>query len=462
MVSLGTLYAFFVLDAVLTISGSSIRLSIRKPEGGSGFSSSTLASTAEDLRALKERAAIIHQRIERDVAKKREADSAFEDFTDNPYTPRPPSAAARCWRTVESLPVTSPATDGVRESYGFASQYQHPAGSVRTSFRRRVGRGGRVMLDRISSAGAGRRILPRARIAGLSGEESEEEDADVAARRAERFRFDMDTANDFPTADEPTVVDDYAFVHMVRRAALLRPADVESLTIDGSYLEEAYRFASREPERHPPPQVINRLAPPRAALPTQAGGPGGIPVGAQSANAISSIMAAASQAHRVAQQQAQLKRTAAGSPQVQNGSPLSQTLPLSMPIQSGFASHNAGSPQPYGQQQRMPSGTNGATKPPFTVQQQQQILLQQQQMQQLQQQQLGQAPESRPSSATSHHSPSLLAQGLPQSPHSPGGVRPLLPIKRTSPFPPQALLPIAISNSPVGLPPNYNPFPQVS
>ncbi|KAM0792558.1 hypothetical protein ACM66B_005223 [Microbotryomycetes sp. NB124-2] len=299
-------------DVSSTVSG--IRLSIRKPDP-SNYSAASLTVSVDDLKLRKERAAAIQSRIDRDLQRKREADQSWDDWTDIAYVARVPATPARYWRTVEpvhgSMALSGP--HGKLEALGFANQYQPALGRVRTSFRRRVGRGGRVMLDRISPGlGRGGRKLDAAS-SSRSDSDAEEEDNDVIARRSERFRYDSDATFDFAMADEAPVIDDFELKHLLKRASLLRATDVESLSLDTSYLEEAYRWASQDPDKHaPPPQVVGR-PPPRPPLQSQAGmtlqGANGSPVAANAnAAAYGQAQLAAAQALRVAQQQQQLKR----------------------------------------------------------------------------------------------------------------------------------------------------------
>lgn len=307
--------------------------------------------SADDLKQRKERAAAIQQRIERDIQKKRENDQLWDDWTDLAYVARVPPTPARYWRTVEpvhgSMALNGP--NGKLEALGFANQYQPALGRVRTSFRRRVGRGGRVMLDRISPGlgRGGRRTLSLSQ----ESDNSDDEDEGASARRQERFRYDSDATLDFPTADEPAVIDDFELKHLLKRASLLRATDVESLSLDTSYLEEAYRWAAQDPEKHaPPPQVTGR-PPPRPPLPAQALGPGGMPLSvsngtnaaAGASAAYGQAQIAAAQALRVAQQQAQLKRQAAAANQDQlrrtpsQGSPQAQQSALPVQMTNGQA-----------------------------------------------------------------------------------------------------------------------------
>ena len=390
----------------------------------------------------KERAAAIAARMERDAQKKREADQLWEDWTDGAYVTRLPPTPARYWRAVEavggSMALNGP--QGKLEALGFATQYQPAVGRVRTSFRRRVGRGGRVMLDRIAPGvgrGPGARAPATSRFSDHSDDEDGEEDAQAAsiafARRQERFRYDSDASLDFPSVEEPTVIDDFELKHLLKRTTLLKPADVESLTLDSSYIEEAFRWAAQEPERHVVPPTVFGRPPPRPPIPAQPGGPGGIPMqvpGGPASAGYGQAQMAAAQALRVAQQQVHLKRQAGqvppegmrrtpstGSP----GQPPQQPLPMmpnGQPVQGqwnggdpknglvlppGFPNHiqqqlpnGLHLPQqrlPNGLVASLPNGANGLpatsrlSAPPFSnlqiaIQQQQQAALHQQQQQQ--------------------------------------------------------------------------------
>ncbi|GAA6053729.1 hypothetical protein JCM3770_003187 [Rhodotorula araucariae] len=256
----------------------SLRLSLRKTDLNV-LSPASLVLPLEELQARKQRNDLIHKQIERDLARKRQADAHWEDWTDAAFLSRPPPTPARFWRAVEpvpnSVPFNGPA--GRREALGFATQYQSPLGRVRTSFRKRVGRGGRILLDRIGPAKRGDVVdgLAVKRADGASDAEGAEEEEDewLAARRRERLRYDTDEGLDFVAADEPTLIDDYDLPYLLRRVALLKQADIESLSLDSTYLDEAFKHAALDPDRNTPaPVVIGRppQRPPLQMAPTQA------------------------------------------------------------------------------------------------------------------------------------------------------------------------------------------------
>ncbi|GAA5959561.1 hypothetical protein JCM21900_003197 [Sporobolomyces salmonicolor] len=432
-------------------SVGSLRLSIRKPDP-SNVSPASLVPPMEEHTARKARNEALMKQIERDLQRKRQNDQHWDDWSDSSYLARPPPTPARFWRTVEPTPNSIPFSTGKREALGFATQWQPPIGRVRSSFRKRVGRGGRILLDRIAPARRGddeppllsskRRLLP----AESDASDAEEEDEWLTARRRERLRYDTDVGLDFPAADEPALLDDFELRHLLRRVSLLKPTDVEALSIDSAYLDEAFRHAASDPDKHhPPPQVVGR-PPPRPLLQVQPtgqplSGQGGVPPNpaayaqAQSAIAAQQALRAAQQQQAAAQavavqrqrqqqaavaasQAAAAAAAAGGSPSdqmrrtpSQQGSPVGQAqaqLPLPMQqngqgglvLSAGFPNHAHLSPQspqsilPQQQQQQQrlsplpPNGANGlpATSrlsgPPFSNPQALQLAIQQQQQQQ--------------------------------------------------------------------------------
>ncbi|BGP18848.1 hypothetical protein JCM10213_003503 [Rhodosporidiobolus nylandii] len=256
------------------------RVSLRKPDGAS-LSPAALVPPLEELHARKQRADALVKQIERDLAKKRQGDQHWDDWTDASYIAKPPPTPARFWRAVEPVPNSVPfsaAAGGRREALGFAPNYQPPLGRVRPSFRKRVGRGGRILIDRIGGGGKGGKGKGKGgepsrkrQLLQLDGDRTDESDAEeeddwLAQRRFERQRYDTDVALDFPFADEPVVIDDFALPYLLRRCGLLKPADVENLTVDSSYLDEAFRFAASDPDKSQPPPVVVGRPPPMQKL----------------------------------------------------------------------------------------------------------------------------------------------------------------------------------------------------
>ncbi|GAA6003382.1 hypothetical protein JCM10207_000307 [Rhodosporidiobolus poonsookiae] len=389
---------------------ASLRLQLRKPDA-SGLSPAALVPPLEELQARKQRNDAIFKQIERDLQRKKQGDQHWDDWTDSSYLARPPATPARFWRTIEPVPHAIPfnGLPGKRE-LGFAASYQPPLGRVRPSFRKRVGRGGRVLIDRISVAAREDGALPprKRRSPALvrdadasDADEDEEEDEWLATRRAERHKYDTDAGLDFPTADEPVLIDDFELPYLYRRLGLLKPSDLESLSLDTSYLDEVFRFVSQDPDKNQPaPTVIGR-PPPRPALqmaPSQAVAAAGSPLpqpGAQpnaAAYAAAQQQLAAQQAIRIAQQQAALRQKAAaavaaggqdgqmrrtpsqqGSPVAAGQSPMPQ-LPLALPNgaslppgSSPAAQYHPGAAyNPHGSPVNL--GANGLPLPPASQQ----------------------------------------------------------------------------------------------
>ncbi|GAA5867451.1 hypothetical protein JCM3774_002907 [Rhodotorula dairenensis] len=328
----------------------SLRLSVNRKPDALALSPATLVVPLEELQARKQRNDAIIKQIERDLARKRQNDQHWEDWTDSAYVARPPPMPARYWRAVEPVPHTTPYNDpnGRREALGFATQYQPPLGRVRTSFRKRVGRGGRILLDRIGPPRGGedgddnrqpslkrRALLSLGREnATVDAEDEEEEDGSgedewLVARRAERLKYDTDAGLDFPMADEPVLVDDFDLQYLLRRVKLFKPNDLEQLSVDSSYLDEAFKYVAQDPDKHAPPPVVVGRPPPRPPLqmaPTQAvantqlaqaaaaaaaaaaSGQAANPNAAAYAQAQAQQQMAAQQALRMAQQQAAMRK----------------------------------------------------------------------------------------------------------------------------------------------------------
>lgn len=186
-----------------------LRLSLRKPDPNN-ITPASLAPSLEELQARKSRNENLFKQIERELQRKRQSDQQFEDWTDSSYLARPPATPSRFWRSVESTAAGGGGGAlGKKDALGFASTWQAPIGRVRTSFRKRVGRGGRIYLDRIAPRRRGGdddlSNGPRWPAlgdgddeAGSTDDENEfdEMDAWMLERRQERFKFDTDVGLD--------------------------------------------------------------------------------------------------------------------------------------------------------------------------------------------------------------------------------------------------------------------------
>ena len=250
--------------------------------------------------------------------------------------PQPLLGPARFWRSPETIPVLAP--DGHKsEVWAFAQPYLHAIGGVQPSFRRRIGRGGRALLDRTTSA----------------SRHSSTEDPERRARIDAMWKFDTDAA-DLPGHNSLQILDDFAPQYMNYRLDLLKGGDVDSWLPSTLYLEDAKKWINREPDKLPPTTVVGKL--PVKAMPqppppmvlqqqqqaqinaqaqaqaqahaSQMQAQGQTP---QSAAVVSQMMAAASHAQQVAQTHS-----------IARNSP---PAPLSTPLPNGASASVRQSPQ---------------------------------------------------------------------------------------------------------------------
>lgn len=324
---------------------------------------------AEPAWLSQERATALLQRIEREVLRKRESDRDWEDFTDGAYQPQPLSKPAQFWQLPESLPVASGEVVSDRQQVQVFERNRTGATSgARPSFRRRVGRGGRVLFDRIPD----------------QRRRSEAVEPSTRVLRSDRWKFDSDS-NELSGAGTPTVIDDTSFAYKMGRIDLLQPGDLASLHHDPQHLVDAQKFINKPAEGPVSTQFIGKImykaAPPQppmqpisqqqqqqqqqaqshqqaGTVPSSAPGPMGsqyLPQGTNLTN--SALMNQIAVNH--AQQMAAMKRSAAagGSPPMQNGaSPLSNgsPMPQAPPGPRRIPSSGPGLPQQIMQQ--LPNG----------------------------------------------------------------------------------------------------------
>lgn len=106
-----------------------------------GASSSSSAPATQSLgQAIMERAQAVQAYIDRECLRKAETDLGWEEGSDTAYQPVPPPPSIRSFRPIQS-------DTGSENASAFASAPSLRAGRP-PSFRRRIGRGGRVFLDR--------------------------------------------------------------------------------------------------------------------------------------------------------------------------------------------------------------------------------------------------------------------------------------------------------------------------
>lgn len=214
----------------------------------------TLASLApgllpDPLPPYKDKTAHALQRIDKDMQRKREQEFGWEDITDSAFMPLPQPLQSRFWRAPERLYRYAEGRKPA-EIITF-DQYNTPfIQIVGQRFRKRIGRGGRIHLDRL----AFRRVVSQG-----SDEEGEEGDEEALERMRERWRYDSDVPQEIPASRYPMVLDDFDTKFAATRSRMLAVADWESVYPASSHLEEALRWTMREPDRPPPMQVIGKL-----------------------------------------------------------------------------------------------------------------------------------------------------------------------------------------------------------
>lgn len=278
-----------------------------------------------------EHANALLQRIEKEAAKKKELDRDWEDFTDGAFHPSPLPKPAQYWRSPDALPLGTGDVGTDRQTVRvFERQRSDAAGCSRPSFRRRVGRGGRVMLDRI----------------GGERQRSRSETSHNHGLRSDRWKFDCD-ALELPLLQAPDILDDIELKHQVSRLGLYQPGDFTSLHVNPQHLHDSQKWINRPEDTPPPTQVVGRIpyrqAPPQppvqpiaqqhqvsqaGPLPPGTGSmPGQLPMLPPSSNPLMALKRAPSHSG------------VGGSPQMPNGSPIP----------------NGAMPQPPPGPRRMPS-----------------------------------------------------------------------------------------------------------
>lgn len=197
----------------------------------------------------KDKTAYAVQRIDKDMQRKREQEFGWEDITDSAFMPLPQPLQSRFWRTPERLYRYSEGRKPV-EVITF-DHYNTPfIQIVGQRYRKRIGRGGRIHLDRLASC----RILP--------SQSSDEEGGDAEEkleRMKERWRYDADVPQELPSTRFPMVLDDFDTKFAATRSRMLPVSDWESVYPASSHVEEALLWTMREPDRPPPMQVIGKL-----------------------------------------------------------------------------------------------------------------------------------------------------------------------------------------------------------
>ncbi|WAQ87927.1 hypothetical protein PtA15_9A51 [Puccinia triticina] len=240
-------------------SGNGTLKSPLRNAAGLSLSGPASAGTSvwEDVQFYRDQAKASTKLMERDYNRCREEQNGWEDLTDSAHLPMPLSAAALRWRgALPSDPHL--ASKSHREATVNFEQGLSTAPSVmeHNQFRKRVGRGGRLFLDRIAA--------PRQRRCTRTWLKpevpSESEDNARHRRLTDRWRYDDDLRQDFPAADYPHVIDDYSITYSARRSQLLDQEDLQCLDPQGEvYLTKVAEYFDRAPQPEPPVVKLGKL-----------------------------------------------------------------------------------------------------------------------------------------------------------------------------------------------------------
>lgn len=148
------------------VSTSSTTLKLRRPktepeQAQSGVKSSTEPAPSTGASTMMERIVAVQQYIERECALRQQADAGVEDLTDFAFQPAVAPPPLRAFRPIQSD----------NNDTHFWSNHPFARPGRQSCFRRRVGRGGRVFLDRrpiaVSPAPANIGAWPRQRQNGF-------------------------------------------------------------------------------------------------------------------------------------------------------------------------------------------------------------------------------------------------------------------------------------------------------
>ncbi|OCF37306.1 hypothetical protein I316_01215 [Kwoniella heveanensis BCC8398] len=264
--------------------------------------SSGLAGRSNAPDALKERMLVLQQRLEELMAKKKEADSHWDDCTDSSYQPLPLPQSVVSYKPVTSLdPHHAHAYHRGRQDSDEESD-EEPL--YHTSFRLRRGRGGVVRLDRRAPLSSRRRAppatssdypdwlfpdrsprkstSPRPRSvdevleAREQEREREEEEADSPSKRRrlnEICRYDVSRGGALGVGmgvaedQDRVIVDDLESKYIRNRISLLHEEDWNRLKPDTSALDQAIAALDAPVELPPVPTFIRpQMVPPNPQM----------------------------------------------------------------------------------------------------------------------------------------------------------------------------------------------------
>ncbi|KAH8921937.1 hypothetical protein BT69DRAFT_1335169 [Atractiella rhizophila] len=197
----------------------------------------------------KEKRAALIAKADNELNVRFEQDEEWQDAFDDEAIKPLPSISHRYYRIADDILIHGPKTrelpsweqkssDRV-ESKSFRREFERRLPSHTYSFRRRIGRGGRVLVDR---------ILPRP-TSPLLQSSGGHYDLSVDYRHRERFRYDNDIDEVFPPGTESMVLDDFNMQQFSVRFNGLNANDLQLVEPDASYLREARRWAEKPIDR---------------------------------------------------------------------------------------------------------------------------------------------------------------------------------------------------------------------
>ncbi|WVQ65343.1 uncharacterized protein L199_003519 [Kwoniella botswanensis] len=231
---------------------------------------------------LKERLAALQLRHEELLARRKEADSAWDDCTDNSYQPLPPSAAIQTFRPRTSLdPHYARTLNRGRED---SDDDDEPYPLYPSAFRLRRGRGGVLRLDRRTPLYSHRTGLPPSSPSDYADwlfpdtvpspnssrrpksiDEVEEDEDDWSQKRRklnELSRYDVSRGGALGVGMgmeedmDRVVVDDFDSKYIRNRISLLQNDDWEKLKPDVSVLDQAITALDAPMELPPTPVFV--------------------------------------------------------------------------------------------------------------------------------------------------------------------------------------------------------------
>ncbi|WVF68779.1 hypothetical protein IAT40_003551 [Kwoniella sp. CBS 6097] len=261
--------------------------------------SSGLAGRSNAPDALKERMLVLQQRLEELMAKKKEADSHWDDCTDSSYQPLPLPPSVLPFKPVTSLDPHH--MHSHRRGRQDSDEKESDEDSLYpSSFRLRRGRGGVIRLDRRTPQISRRRAppstssdysewlfpdnvprmsastRPRSIDEVLEARERDEEEVYIANKRRrlnEVCRYDVSRGGALGVGmgvaedKDRVIVDDLDSKYIRNRISLLREEDWNRLKPDSSALDQAIAALDAPVELPPVPTFIRpQMVPPNPQL----------------------------------------------------------------------------------------------------------------------------------------------------------------------------------------------------